>query len=103
MQVTDTIHIDMSRELVWAVIEDIERWPEWTPTMTSVRLVGEPPLRVGRVARIKLPMQSEAEWVITDFVRGSRFVLADSAQRPADDRYAPDLAGRRWHPECASC
>jgi len=30
--------INASAELVWATIRDVERWPEWTPTVTSVRL-----------------------------------------------------------------
>jgi len=29
-EVTDTIHIDGSPELVLAVTEEIERWREWT-------------------------------------------------------------------------
>ena len=44
--------INASAELVWATMRDVERWPEWTPTVTSVRLRTPLPLAVGsRVGR----------------------------------------------------
>jgi uncharacterized protein YndB with AHSA1/START domain len=30
------IDIRASRELVWEILVDVERWPEWTPTFLSV-------------------------------------------------------------------
>ena len=47
--------IDASAELVWATIRDVERWPEWTPTVTSVRLRTPLPLAVGSRAVIRQP------------------------------------------------
>jgi Polyketide cyclase / dehydrase and lipid transport len=41
------IEINASPELVWAAVRDVERWPEWTHTVTSVRLRTPPPLTVG--------------------------------------------------------
>lgn len=73
MRVVDSIHIDAPIETVWAVTIDVERWPAWTPTVTSVRLVGEGAFGLGRVARIKQPLQPESEWVVTEFVAGKRF------------------------------
>ncbi len=74
MRVTNTLHIDAAPAVVWAVTRDVERWPEWTPTVTAVRLVDGGDLAVGSVARIRQPMQPESEWVVTELEPGRRFV-----------------------------
>jgi len=73
MIITKSIHIDAPSDVVWAVTRDVERWPEWTPTVTSVRLADDRELGPGSVARIKQPMQPESEWVVTEFRDGERF------------------------------
>ena len=73
MTITDSITIQASVQAVWHVTQDVERWPEWTPTVSSVRLISDPPLRLGSVALIKQPMQPESRWVVTDFEPGRRF------------------------------
>jgi uncharacterized membrane protein len=73
MDVENVIHIDASPERVWGVTQDVERWPEWTPTMTSVKRVDEGPFGLGSRARIKQPGQAEAEWVVTEFDAPRRF------------------------------
>lgn len=40
LNVQDAIHINATPEVVWRVTVDVERWPEWTPTVTSVRRTG---------------------------------------------------------------
>jgi hypothetical protein len=74
MTVTDTIQIDAAPDVVWAVTVDVERWPEWTPTVTAVRLIGARELGPGRIARIRQPMQPASEWVVRVFDPGRRFV-----------------------------
>jgi len=54
--------INASAELVWATMRDVERWPEWTPTVTSVRLRTPPPLAVGSRAVIRQPKLPPALW-----------------------------------------
>lgn len=73
MTVQHTIYIEASPDVVWEVTEDIEQWPAWTPTVTSVTRAGEGALGVGSVARIKQPGQPEAEWTVTEFVPNERF------------------------------
>lgn len=73
MRVTDTLHISAAPDAVWAVTADVERWPEWTPTVTSVRLLGDREFGLGSVARIRQPMQPESEWTVTEFSVGRRF------------------------------
>jgi hypothetical protein len=58
--------INASAELVWATMRDVERWPERTPTVTSVRLRTPPPLAVGSRAMIRQPKLPPALWRVVD-------------------------------------
>lgn len=49
-----TIAIDAAPEKVWAILHDVERWPEWTPSMTKVEILDRP-LAVGSRVKIKQP------------------------------------------------
>jgi uncharacterized membrane protein len=73
MTIEDTIQINAAPDVVWRVTADVERWPEWTPTVTSVELLGGGPIGPGSVARIKQPAQPESEWRVTVFEPGRRF------------------------------
>ena len=73
MTVENTLHIDAAPEVVWAVTADVDRWPEWLPTVSSVRRLDTSPFGLGSKALVKQPAQAEAEWVVTDFVAGERF------------------------------
>jgi uncharacterized membrane protein len=74
MRVDDQIYIEAPTDVVWAVTADVERWPEWTPTVTSVKRVGGGRFGLGSVARVKQPAQAEAAWTVTAFEPGRRFV-----------------------------
>lgn len=79
MTLEDSIDIAAPADVVWAVTEDVERWPEWTPTMRSVRRVDTGPLAVGSSARIKQPGMPETVWTVTELVRGERFAWGGRA------------------------
>jgi carbon monoxide dehydrogenase subunit G len=98
MTITDAIHIDATPDVVWAVTQDVERWPEWTPTVTSVKLLGNKSFRLGSVARIKQPMQPESEWVVTEFSSGRRFAWETrrtGLHMTGTHELAPEGAGTR--------
>lgn len=74
MVIDHEIHIAATPDAVWSVTTDVERWPMWTPTVTSVARIDHGPFRLGSVARIKQPAQRIAYWTVTEFVEGRRFV-----------------------------
>lgn len=73
MEIEDSIHVEAPPGVVWTVTVEIERWPEWTPTVTSVTRLDEGPFAIGSVARIKQPLQPESDWVVTELESGRRF------------------------------
>jgi uncharacterized protein YndB with AHSA1/START domain len=69
-----TIDIDAPAEVVWDVIVDVEHWPQWTATMTSVRReTGSGPLTVGERVRVRQPRLPPVVWTVTDVQPGRSF------------------------------
>jgi uncharacterized protein YndB with AHSA1/START domain len=58
---------------VWAILVDVERWPEWTPSVTRVMRLEQGPLAVGSRARIHQPRLLPATWRIVELAEGRRF------------------------------
>ncbi|HVJ95366.1 MAG TPA: SRPBCC family protein [Acidimicrobiia bacterium] len=54
MNVEYTVAIDAKPEKVWAILYDVERWPEWTQSMSKVEVLDQP-LAVGSRVKIKQP------------------------------------------------
>lgn len=67
----DSIEIDAPPQRVWEVFSDVQRWPEWTASVTS--LVGRdgPALEVGRRFAIKQPGMAKLVWKVTEIEPGS--------------------------------
>ncbi len=59
MQLAESSSIAAPPERVWAVLMDIERWPEWTQSMTKLERLQPGDLTVGskvKVTQPKLPV-----------------------------------------------
>ena len=65
--------IDAPAQRVWDVMSDVERWPEWTGSITSVRLLGASRLEIGARALIKQPKFPPALWKVTAVDPGRGF------------------------------
>src|ERR1700712_3093305 len=74
-----SIDIEAPPERVWEILMDVERWPEWSPTMTKVKLREDGELRVGSSARIKQPRLLRATWRVTELTPGRQFTWASSS------------------------
>ena len=68
-----TIDIAAPAQLVYEVYTDVERWPEWAASVTSVERLDQGPLRVGSRARIKQPRLPTTVWEVTEVVTGRSF------------------------------
>ena len=69
-----TTAIDAPAERVWAVLADVERWPEWTASVSRVELLTSAPLGMGGRVRIDQPKLRPAVWTVTLWQPGQRFV-----------------------------
>ena len=60
-----TIEIAAPPSRVWAIMSDIERWHEWTASITSVQRLDDGPIRVGSKARVKQPKLAGSVFEVT--------------------------------------
>lgn len=60
-------------ERVWAVIVDVERWPERIPTVDAVQRLDPGPLAVGTRTRLQQPKLPEGVWTVTELTDGSSY------------------------------
>jgi uncharacterized membrane protein len=73
MDIEQTIEIDAPPEVVWSVMQDVERWPEWTASTQRVKRLDDGPFALGSRARIKQPGFPEVEWQVTSIEPGRSF------------------------------
>ena len=67
-------HIAASIHRVWAILTDVERWPEWTASVTRIEKLDSQPLGLGSRVRIHQPKLHPAVWVVTAWEPESNFV-----------------------------
>ena len=67
----DGVEIDASPQLVWDVFTDVERWPDWTASVTSLVGLDAATLAVGRRFAIKQPGMSKLIWTVTEIEPGT--------------------------------
>lgn len=61
------IEIEAPAEFVWAVLSDIERWPEWTRSVTTLRRLDHGPIQLGSRVAIQQPRLPPNVLTVTDW------------------------------------
>jgi uncharacterized protein YndB with AHSA1/START domain len=92
-----SIEIAASPELIWSTLSDVERWPEWTRSVTEVERLDAGDLGAGSRARVKQPGMPRLVWEVTEYVPGEVFSWTSKAPgvtTTGGHRLAADPNGR---------
>jgi len=73
------LDVDAAPEKVWAALVDVEAWPQWTASMTSVERLEQGEFGVGSKARVTQPKLKAAVYTVTELVPGRSFVWETKA------------------------
>ena len=65
---------------VWKIMSDVERWPEWTPTMSSVRRLSGSGTEVGASFGVKQPGLRPTVMSVTEFHENESFTWTSTAR-----------------------
>jgi carbon monoxide dehydrogenase subunit G len=99
MRFSITTEIDAPPDVVFAVMTDIERWPEWTPTVTRVERLSDAgaPLALGSRLRIVQPKVPPADWTVTALEpgRGFRIIARSPGATVEADHWAEPMGTGR--------
>ena len=66
-----SVEIAAPASLVWDVFSDVERWPEWTASVTRLVALDGPGLAVGKRFEIKQPRMPKLVWEVTEVHPGA--------------------------------
>src|SRR4030095_3143390 len=67
------VDIAQNPSVIWSVLTDLERWPEWTRSMTSLRRLDSGSFGIGSQVRIVQPKLKSLVWRVSDFAEGRAF------------------------------
>ncbi|HWO73058.1 MAG TPA: SRPBCC family protein [Dehalococcoidia bacterium] len=65
MRIETSISIEAPPSRVWDILVDVERWHEWTRSISSIRRLDDGHFQVGSRVRIKQPRFPPAFWRVT--------------------------------------
>ncbi|MBB3600717.1 uncharacterized protein YndB with AHSA1/START domain [Mycolicibacterium sp. BK556] len=68
---SSSVAIDAPVDVVWGVFTDVEKWPEWTASVTRLTGLDGPQIAVGRRFEIKQPRMPKLVWTVTDVDPGA--------------------------------
>lgn len=82
MRFESSIYIDAPAERVWALVDKLEEWPQWMPSIKKIERVSQGPLAAGS----QLSVTARVSWLtvrllmtIAEFVRERNVVLEGKA------------------------
>ncbi|WP_194898534.1 SRPBCC family protein [Catenulispora pinisilvae] len=74
MKFRTAIDIDATPATVWRTLTDVESWPKWTASMTSVERLQKGELGQGSTARVTQPKLKPTVYTVTEYDAGKSFV-----------------------------
>ncbi len=74
MDIERTIDIAAPADRIWSILTDVERWPEWTESMTRLERLDTGPLAPGTRVRIRQPRLPVVVWTVQSVEPGRSFV-----------------------------
>src|SRR5919107_4314511 len=78
MEVEQAIEVHAPPEVVWPIMADVARWPEWTASVTAAEWVEGDAMRVGAKARLRQPRLPVAVWTVAEVDEGRAFTWTSS-------------------------
>lgn len=73
MELSTSIEIAAPPARVWDVLVDVERWPEWTESVTSTTPLDDGPLAVGSRVEVSQPRIPTGTYTVTSLEHGTSF------------------------------
>ncbi len=74
-----SIDIDAPAEQVWQTLVEVESWPQWTQSVSSVERLDDGPPQIGSRTRIKQPKMAPIVWEVTAMDPGHAFTWVGRA------------------------
>ena len=72
--------------VVWSLLSDPNRWPEWGPSVRSATLDGAPSLHAGATGTVRSRVGPALPFEITEFEAGSRWAWKVAGVDATDHR-----------------
>jgi ligand-binding SRPBCC domain-containing protein len=96
--ITDSdVAIEAPATVVWDVFSDVERWPEWTASVTRLVALDGPGIAVGKRFEIKQPRMPKLVWQVTEVTPGTSWTWVQKSPGGltlARHELVPESAGR---------
>lgn len=70
------IEIQEFAEVIWSVMIDVERWNEWTTTITRIKKLNQGSLSKGTRLLVEQPKLPQAIWSVCEIEDGKSFTMA---------------------------
>ncbi|MBI5949675.1 MAG: SRPBCC family protein [Chloroflexi bacterium] len=80
MRYERSIEIAAPPAVVWSILQDVSRWPEWTDSVRTVELIGDGPFGPGKRARLDVLGAPPAVWTVTAIDEGRSFTWESRAR-----------------------
>ena len=78
-RVEANVTVEAPAARLWEVLVDVESWPRWLSTMTSVQRLDDGPLKVGSSARVVQPKMRPMVWTVTELAPERSFTWVADA------------------------